>query len=268
MRVKKKVPLPKALAIIVFSTLLISGSGYFCLRSWQKHQVKRALDPAYNLRYIQAKGDLPSHYIEELLGLSKEIQVSYYQFDEKEAEEHLLRYPTIAKAEVKKLFPQTLKVHIKVRKPIAKLHDFENTLVDEEGHLIPQHPLFSAQKLPQIYLGLQDFDQTIYQNEEFWQEQLSGEDFDLSLRFIKLLLNRDFSLSRVDLSNRQNLSLGKREIVLMLRNQDGTTHALRLPTKDWEKQLSNYLSMREECDFFGKDRVIDMRLPSLAYISE
>lgn len=264
----KKVPLPKALAIIVVSTLLISGSGYFIMRTWQKQKIKRLHDPRFFLHYIQNTSELPTSYIEELLGLSQESHLSYYAFSEKKARDQLLCYPYIEKAKVSKCFPQNIKVSLKLRQPFAKLLDFESTLIDEKGFLLPQFPLYQDSTFPEIYLGLKDFDPTIYREQEFWQERLSGEDFSLAMQFFKLLANRDFTLERVDLSNRTNSSLGKREIVLILRNEDATTHTLRLPAKSWESQLSNYIAMRQECDFFGKDRIIDLRLSSLAYITE
>ena len=264
----KKVPLPKALAIIVVSTLFISGTGYYVMRSWQRHKIKRLHDPRFTLRYIQNKSEFPTPYLEELLGLSQESYLSYYEFSEKKAEEQLMHYPYIEKAKVHKRFPQNIKVSLKLRKPFAKLLDFENTLIDENGYLLPQFPLYQDPTFPEIYLGLKDFDPIIYRAQEFWQESLTGEDFSLALQFFNLLDNRDFTLERVDLSNRTNPSLGKREIVLILRNEDTTTHTLRLPQKSWRSQLSNYIAMRNECDFFGKDRIIDLRLSSLAYITE
>ncbi|GAB5411294.1 MAG: hypothetical protein ChlgKO_04080 [Chlamydiales bacterium] len=264
----KKVPLPKALAIIIVSTLLISGSGYYIMRSWQKHQIKRINDPRFFLRYIQNKSEFPTPYLEELLGLSQESHVSYYAFNEKKARDQLQCYPYIEKAKVSKQFPQNIKISLKLREPFAKLLDFESTLIDQKGYLLPQFPLYQNSTFPEIYLGLKDFDPTIYRAQEFWQENLTGEDFTLALKFFNLLASRDFTLERVDLSNRTNSSLGKREIVLILRNEDGTIHTLRLPAKSWESQLSNYIAMRKECDFFGKDRVIDLRLASLAYITE
>lgn len=265
---KKRVALPKALAIIVFSTLLVSGPAFFFLRSWQKLQARRLIDPRYTLQYISVKGSLSIAYIEELIGLSQDNKISYYQFDEKRAQQQLLSSPFILDAKVKKAFPQTVEVEVKTRTPIAQLYDFENTLVDARGRLMPQHPLYASQDFPQIYLGLHDFDPKIYQEKSFWEERFTGEDFQLALHLMQLLSTHDFLLNRIDLSNQMNTSLGKREIVLILQNQDATTHTLRLPTKGWEKQLSNYLSMRTECDFFGKDRVVDLRLSSLAYISD
>ena len=96
-----------------------------------------------------------------------------------------------------------------------------------------------------------------------------------------------FFVKKIDVSQAYAPSLGKREIVVVLENEiclegEGrialSTHFLRLSLKNFIKETSNYLKLREhlleadkqEMAIEGaksvKEKVIDLRLSQLAFI--
>lgn len=285
---KKKLSLTLSLFIIIGSTLCVSGSCYviyFAKVKWQRHKVE---NPDYFITSLIQTGPqeekLPFTYLADLLDLSTDRPKSLYAVKPKEEEKKLLRSPLIKKARVKKVFPKTLYVDITLRYPIAKIEDFENVALDEEGIIFP---LLKDRSLPKIYFGM---DQVLLGNkieEKKWQK---------AQELLMLFQHYPFlQLQMIDLSKSQEKSLGKREIVIFLMDEMemdlfGKKISLRFPKylrmgeKNYSQQLANFLVLRDKIhqDYRKQIRrlgvrqknitfapkIIDMRIGELAFVQK
>lgn len=104
-----------------------------------------------------------------------------------------------------------------------------------------------------------------------------------------------FNVRRIDVSNAFEESLGRREIILYAEDEVLATHLekelhfifprlIRLSTKNYAQELANYLKLREQllekeqkqltipdsekCRVVYPQKVIDFRIPQLAFIEE
>jgi hypothetical protein len=161
--------------------------------------------------------------------------------------------------------------------------------------MFPVKPFFDFKNLPEIYLGERDV------VEDFFRKAFLNEKTKLALEILNILKGFEgkgfFKVKRVDVSKAFLKSLGKREIVLILEHEfcfeDKKNllaifpRILRLSTKNYKKQLGNYLVLNEKMTkdykkqllgFFkvlGDEKVIkfskkciDMRIENLAFIDE
>jgi len=258
----QRIPPLKALYYLATSVLLVTGSAaliLFIFLQWQ-HQKKR--DPRLFLTtMIQTgpqKNALPSEYLAELMGMSRDQPPHLLSFNVKKKEAALLLSPLIKTAKVTLITPQTVYVDYSVRKPLAWLYEYENTALDEEGYIFPVRPFFSPKQLPELYLGLPPFGNTANPQELSggrWNLPLQGKEVKLGLKLLQLTCH--LPLRRIDLSNAYSPSLGSREIVLYLEDEflhrtEEKEHLvivprlIRLSTKNFSKELSNFLELRKE----------------------
>jgi len=227
---------------------------------------------------------LHSDYLAELLDLSKDSPTLFSQFQEEEAEKKLLDSPLFQEAKVAKIAPNIVYVDYTIRKPIAWASDFLNTVVDKEGYLFPMAPFFSPKKLPEIYLGKEGIQASYLEKEPSFKQPLQGKYMDLALSVLDFFYGYEkdfFSLRRIDVSQSFFPTLGKKGIVVTLENElidpRGTsTHFLKLSTVHYAKEIANYFKLRphlleieKEKLLMGeplKERIIDLRLPQLAFV--
>lgn len=290
----QKLKLPIAVAWIFFATSAISGIPWNVYYFYQRYQQKRQNDPRYSIVAIYQTGPekevLDTGYLAELLDLSIDKPINIYAFSEKEAEKKLLLSPLIKKAKIKKLKPKAIYIDYTVRKPIFHLLDFENTLIDEEGFLFPKDPFFRKKlDLPSVYLGL-DFTKS-----NLYKHRLQGKKVSLLFCFLHLIEDAKypFTVKQIDISNAFAASFGKREIVLHIEEKEFVAtkkgfclchfpKILRLSPKNYEKQLKNFLILRDkmlkdykvqvqEEDIKAKTlefspKIIDFRIDELAFI--
>lgn len=73
-------------------------------------------------------------------------------------------------------------------------------------------------------------------------------------------------IDRIDLSHINESSLGKREIVVVLKLPNDTRHILRLSTKSYKEELLDYQSLKSTIE--AGDFIVDLRVPELAYITQ
>jgi hypothetical protein len=277
----------KALSVLIGSTLCTFS---FCVGGhalWKHYRTNKLTDPHYRITSIIQTGPekeaLPTAYLTELLGLSLDHPTSLYALNLEEAEQKLLASPLIARAHCKRLPPSSLYIDYEVRKPIAYLADYQNTAIDADGHLFPAEPFLSPKQLPQLYLG---------ETANRWQ--IAGPAFDLAKKVLAFLdtapWTQGFRATRIDVSNAFAPSLGAREIVLFTEEElahDGAVltfpKILRLSSKDIEKQLSHFFSLRRaimtdyekqiagaclQDDGRYAPRIIDLRIPQLAFVEK
>lgn len=306
---KKKpvyLPLTHALAWIVGSTLLVSGSSFAVFKHYLKIHRQATFDPQFAIRSIIQTGPqkeaLKTAYLAELLNISSDRPPYSRQFNLERAKECLLSSPLISRADVKLIPPNTLYIDYIVRQPIAWLEDYENVVVDREGYPFPFNPFFSPKNLPSLYLGFGPFGMTSSDPERSisqWGISLSGKHFALALEILKIVTDQKvadlFSVKRIDVSNAFAESYGTREIIvitedLLINNINGKEvhfclpRILRLSTKNYAQELGNYLKLREKLleeerktallsassgpAVRLKEKIIDFRIQKLAFIEE
>jgi hypothetical protein len=200
---------------------------------------------------------LPTNYLAELMELSCDEPQNYFTFDEKVAEQKLLKSAVIKKAKVKKMKKESVYVDYEVFRPIALLGDSSNLAMDEEGHIFPVEPFYSQKKLPEIYFGTSVIDK---------------EKFEIALALFSYLNNResfkDSVIKSVDISKALHESFGKREVVIVLE-ENGNTWYLRLTPHKFPEELNNFVLLRDTMPVSSKKKkVVDLRLAKAAYIEE
>lgn len=295
----ERLPLSRALLWIFMSTLIVSGSTTIGILYLEHVKELRSQNPQYRvLAIIQSspeKETLQTVYLAELLHLSIDQPMNLYRFDSREAVNKLLACPLIKEATIKKIKPGMLYIDYTMRKPIAYLGDYQNAAVDKDGFLFPFKPFFTPKKIPEIYLGTNQPGELAL--EEFnWGSCIKDERFDLALSLYEHLEAEGYASSsiikKIDVSKAYEPSYGQRQIILVLENQverevNGQSYFYSFPRilrLDPEKYvdglarwrvLFHYLQKNEletplnemKLVMSGPEKVIDLRLPDLAYIT-
>jgi len=283
------------------ATLALSLAGYSL---WQRWQLHRLADPQYRITSIVQTGPereaLRTAVLAELLHLSADEPVSLYRFNADLAAKTLMACPLISHALVKKVFPGTLYIDYSLRKPVAWLADYQNCGLDKDGYFFPVAPFYSPKNLPEIYLGLSPFDLSDPQHGRgggVWKIDSHDKYLTIALDILQMLheapWREGMRLKRIDVSNAFASSAGQREIVLLtedefvFRENDFMAvcifpKILRLPSKDYAQQLSNFLTLRRTMlDDYRRQiqkkhctssptrfapRIVDLRIPQMAFV--
>ena len=253
----------KSVGIIVASIFLVPAIAFTSFRFFREGAVEKMLHPKYQIDTIIQTGlvkeGLSTLYLSELLKLSVDKATNFFAFDVQEAEASLRASPVIEEARVEKREPNAVYIDYTIRRPFFLLADFHNIAMDEKGHTFPLTPYFPPVKLPELYLGLTEL-----------PPQVTGEKFRLALAILSAIERLRIpmtTLKWIDVSNAFHQSYGKKETVLIFVT-NSTRHFLRLHGRDFAKGLENYLLIRSELQKEGGDRVIDLRIPDLAFFSE
>jgi hypothetical protein len=298
MSLSARLPLTHALGWIVGSMLCVSGIGYRCIQ-WGFRLKDRAVHEEKLIRSIVQTGPqkeaLKTEYLAELLGLSADCPLHVSAFNAFKARDLLLQSPLIAKADVQLLAPNVLYIDYTVRQPVAFLADYENVAIDKEGYIFPFAPFFSPKNLPEIHLGLAPFAVSSEDPDKptaNWKVCLRGKYLDLALEILAYVTDPAvfdaFNVTWIDVSRAFSPSCGTREIILTtcdaLFYKDTKylfPRTLRLSSKHFAAELGNYLKLRTqlleedrkqlvlaEGNLPNKERLIDFRIPNLAFIDE
>jgi hypothetical protein len=309
MKSKKKsiqLPLTHALAWIVISTFLISGTSHLFFKHYLKSRQSRTADPKNVINFIVQTGPqreaLNTDYLAELIEVSSDRPCSAITFNLEKAKQRLLNSPLISQAEIKLIKPNALYVDYTVRQPIALLEDYINVTLDKDGYPFPFSPFFSPKNLPAIYFGLAPFGMPTADSDRptaQWGIPLKGKYVELAFDILALVTNPKvsdlFSVKKIDVSNAFAESYGMREIVIitedsMIRDIYGKEvqfyfpRILRLSTKNYAQELGNYLKLREQLledekkisviqegsasTIRYREKIIDFRIQKLAFIQE
>jgi hypothetical protein len=285
----RKISFVAAVFWIVTSTVIFVGLSYAVLRYY--HQSKRTKrwhdDPRQRIVKILQTGPekeaLSTLYLAELLQLSIDRPVLSRSFDSKKAEARLCASPVIEHAKVSFVTPNTILVDYIARRPIAWLYDYKNIGIDESCTPFPIHPFFSPKKLPEIYLG-----EPI---PLVWNQPLDHPKIRLALSIHRALLQAPFFIHRIDVSQAFAESYGKRQIILLIEESFKIPwqqkeilcllpRILRLSTTAFQKELGNYIVLRDETLTFDPslakfesdriaslpEQVIDLRIADMGFI--
>ena len=259
---KTKIAPFKALYWILASIFLVTGSAAVGLFFFLKWQNKQKIDPKYWITTIVQTGPqknaLTSEYLVEVMGLCRDRPTHLFRFDVRRAEIALLGSPLIKQAKVSLVKPKTVYVDYTIRKPLAWIFEYDNIAIDEEGYLFPVYPFFSPKQLPELYIELEPFGKSIPVGEKGpgqWNVPLSGKYVKLGLDLLKR--TRNLNVRRVDVSNAYATTLGNRDIVLYIEDEILITQQqkehlcifprlVRLSTKNYLKELSNFFQLRDK----------------------
>lgn len=294
---QKEIKFSYAIMLICLSSFIISGSFYFSFFYYRNVKKNRLLDRSYYISSIIQTGPekeaLKTKYLAELLDISVDNPTNIYLFDEKKGEAKLLASPLIKNAKIKKIKPNTLYIDYSVRSPIALFGDYDNIAIDDEGYLFPIDPYINVRNIPKIYLDFEWFN-----TNKVWKLDLLEKKSKLAFSVLKMLLSSNFTdkfeVKEIDVSTSFSDSYGRREIVLkiedkmIIKNKEDVIcifpRILRLSSKDYLKQIGNYLNLREKIiDDYKKqinslnvennevrflEKIFDFRISNLAFIDD
>lgn len=245
---------------ITLFSLWVGTLTFIKVQAMQKCEKQKSLQ--YTITEIMQtsmrKQALKTQHLAEIIRLGFDAPINLYHFDIEEATKLLMECPLIADAKIKKRSPNTLHIDYTSYNPIAIVGDFYNTAIDETGHLFPISPFLSPKALPEVIFGIEAFGG--------WDKK--PPHFEEAMHLIALFKQQGLPLNLLDLSRINAKRLGKRELILRTGH-----HTLRLPSEDYSKQLGNYLELAEEIRLHEEEtglepKVIDMRLPNLAFIKK
>lgn len=291
----------QALTVLIGSTLFTLACSLGGYAWWKKSTKSRLLDPNHRIVAIIQTGPekeaLKTTYLAELLDLSADQPSNLYAFNLKKAQEKLFLSPLIARAEIKRLPPNSLYIDYEVRKPVARLGDYQNIAIDKEGYLFPLAPFLSPKELPEIYLGLPAFaegEDSMGRQGGLWQTPIDNRYLRLAFEILQYLQGSSWKeglhVKRIDVSNAFAPSLGQREIVLLTEEEidlpQGSKQLhcifpkiLRLAPKEYPQQLANFFALRKTMleDYRRQmgsisqsgrfaPRIVDLRIPQLAFV--
>ncbi len=285
------IPIKKAIGIIIGITIVVTGTAALGLGFFKYIQSERVNDPKYDISAIvqisPEKEPLKTVYLSELINLSIDQPTNIYRFNVENAEQQLLLSPLIKRAKIKKNYPGIVYIHYVSRIPIAFLADYTNTAIDKDGVPIPFKPFFTPKILPEIYLGLEE-----EVKEDFLGKPMNNKRVTLALKLLNHLSTHLVSdnclLKRIDVSQSFAPSYGQKQIVVIMEDnieklKNGLslmskhTRILRLSSTGYEHELENYLTLRkyllekesaENQSKLGSSKVIDLRIPQLAFIKK
>lgn len=260
-------PLPfyRAALWIFFTTLLISGSAFFGLIYYKHIQEIRTHDSKYAIRGLIQNCcggfELPTLYFTEMLNLSADTPDHLYKWVVADGEAAIRKSPYIKSASIERIPPDTVKISYVSRIPVASVADIKDAWIDQEGVLLPQHPLFGEKQLTKFILGME---------KPSWGVRMNNPEVVLALQ-IKKLAEKEFpkqTLSAIDVSRAFARSAGKRQAIVVFE-AEGNTHVLRLTAKNYWQQLANYKELLKSGSLASsKFTVIDLRLNHLAYLTQ
>ncbi len=285
-----QMPLKRGILWIVLSVFLVSGSATAILLAFRYFKGMYTSDDRYHIAAIvQATSGtetLQNLYFAELLDLSIDHPINLYSFSTKEAFRKLSASPLVKEASIKKIPPGTLYITYEMRKPIAFLANYINTVVDTDGYVFPFKPFFTPKNLPELFLSQEEV------GDLHWGDRLQGRELRLAFSFLADLeadceCNATL-IQRIDVSKAFASSCGQRQIVLGVEERVERAEAkqmlfwtrsciLRLNPEEYRQGLANYATLRhylEEQEYIlvkkeGKNKLspllVDLRLPQLAF---
>lgn len=234
----------------IFLIVLFISVGSFFLEHEDKHITHTVNEPL---------GDaISSIFLWEAMGLSVDHPLKNNTSTEL-LKKKLLKLPCIKSADVHYVDQTTLGIQYELRKPIAYLSIYHNICVDQDGVKFSLYPFYSPKSIPHLYCKEEEF----------------NEVFPLYLEIFKALPEElHNSISKVDLYHALERNKGKKEIIIEINHKriEGNHHYfLRLSPKNLDQQFANFSSLKEQLQKVYPQKiskVIDMRIPSTAYLSE
>lgn len=242
----KKLKPYQVLAVLIGSTSLMLLLSYGLIVHQKKTKKNRYESPEYSIQHISQMGPikeaLKTIHLVELLGLSTDHCTNLYQLDELQSKQKLLNSGVISQVNLRKKPPNLLEIDYEIRRPIAYLADYSNTLVDDQGVIFPLSPYFTPKILPSFYLGVK-IDPFTYGKVTHEKMRMALNVYDY---LIKTALGNGVVVDKIDVSKMTAESLGQREIVLTLYETLGHedyVRYLRLSVNNYKEELKHFLDL-------------------------
>lgn len=166
------------------------------------------------------KEPLPTEALIELMGLSHDKPLNLYAASEKRLANRLLTTPFFKEVKVGKIYPNVLYVDYVAKKPFAYLKDYSNTLIAEDGTLLPFKPFFPPKNFPSIYLGPL---LAVAPGERIFGHTVNAKTMELVKSFTTRAQDyfekRGFRLEFIDFQNAERGSQELSEIVLLVEGK-------------------------------------------------
>lgn len=253
----RKAALIIAVSVCITCAILFGGAtGYHSFEKKQQEKKRGVID-----KIVQANGQgnaLATSFFAEVLGLSIDEPTILASLDLEEGEKRLLQTAVVKTAHLKRVFPSTLFINYEIREPFVYSGDFANTAIDKEGVFFPPLPYISHKKIPTVYLDALP-DSTI------WGEKISDSDLKFIEKLVTLFPAQE--VESIDLSKREAMSLGQKQIVVVIR-EGKKRHILRLTPRRYTEEIRNYYALKKDLLNTPSLAIIDLRLPDVAYLEK
>ena len=237
------------LVSIFLLIVLISSVSYFYFKKSSSKESKISLKAIAQTGF--QKEALKTDDLADILDLSVEEP---YCLNKQEIKKKLLNCPLIETAEVEKVDFDILWIDYQMRRPYVFLANYFNIALDRKGYPFPFSPFHTPKNMPRLLMSHVE----VRWNYPIKHRQLPFEILTFLEKKIPL-----FKILVLDVENAYQLSLGKREVVVVIQGDLGK-HYLRLNPRHYQDEIRRYLCLSPILE--EGDKVIDLRLPKLAYI--
>lgn len=237
--------LSRSIAIICGVTLIVNAPLWGGWLFYKHLMQKKRLDPIYIVTTIESKteGDeiLRPEIIAEWLNLSVERKVNLYAIDLRKAAALLKKQMIVRKVAVTRKPPSVLAIEAEIRKPVAFVGERSNIALDKEGNVFPFHPFYTPKKLPKLYIG-------------------KKENFTIAQKVLEWFIEKGLleSVDSIDVRSAKALSLGEREVVVVISGRYG-----RLNPEALDEGLERFMRLSHL-----KEAVIDLRVEGMALVTK
>ena len=183
----------------------------------------------FNIKKIEIKNNLILNNDEIQKDLNFLYQRNIFSINEKEIKESIEKNNFIESFEIKKIYPNSIKIKIFEKKPIAILQDKkEKFFYTDKGDLIKYLNIKKFENLPVVFSNKDSFN--------FFYKQLIKINFPIN----QIKSFYFFNANRWDLITRND-------------------KIIKLPIKSYERSLKNFLRINEK-DGFTKFKIFDYRI--------
>jgi len=220
------------------------------------------MKPATPIEYIAARSEsaysLPFDVLQYLLYLSVEEKKNLSQVDVHALEGRMLQCPALEKAQVRRLFPDTLVIDYLLKTPVFQIGGVQNLVIDERGDVFRKSPYFPSLHLPIFYFCQAETPITLI------QMIMNNKPLFSSCVFLyRSLKTMGFSVEEIDAEEALALGVFRREIRVKVSSQSRNI-CLRLSVQEPEKLMKRLSLILER--FPEYSGIIDLRFPDVAYL--
>ncbi len=263
---EKKIPLARALWIILISCVLVSGSAYTWFFLVGYVQKKRQCDANFEIVQIAQEKQNPhlsGLFLSELLGLSKNAPCNLYDYAFLEKSKKCSLLSIFKSFSVLPLPPNGVFVRYCQREPIALVSDCTNCAIDEEGVFFSFEPFYTNTTLPKINVGLGECPHVIKDTYKVYFPPIpcSCPSVQLALQILnaKKEFPSELELFFVDTHSITKQSAGVREIVFSFF-EEGRAYWVRTNIASWKGELERFFSIKNTIKEYSNNNLLfDMR---------
>ena len=255
----KESSLYKAILLIIISNVLVATLFFLFHKGYHSYYHIRAMSPAYQVKELLTPQLIPQAWIEQWLDLSLAHPTCIDAINVEQAKQQLLSTSIFSEVTVKKV-GTALAIDYKLRTPIALLKNFSHTFLDQQGYVIAQ-PL-DLRYLPSVPTLELYVPNDIFHHSTIWNSQIPSAYLEI-IRYISQAFV-PLEVVRIDLSKMTQSSLGRREIIVILK--EGTTYyTLRCNPYDLTSATQRFFRLYQKLlQPMNSSCTIDLRIAKIA----